>query len=188
MKIPLEISFRNVDKTDDIENLIREKAAKLDKICHYLTSCHIAVERRQQHQRSGNPYRVCIYMGIPPRHEIVIKRETSKGDMHDPLTKVLRDAFETAYIKLQGVAERRRGEVKTHPEQETMAFVVKLFSKEGYGFIKTFEGREIYFHKNSVLHNDFDRLEIGTGVRFVLEKGEKGPQASTVQIVDKPSA
>lgn len=40
--------------------------------------------------------------------------------------------------------------------------------------------------KNSILHNDFNRLEIGTGVNFSLEQGEEWPQASTVKIVDKP--
>ena len=39
-----------------------------------------------------------------------------------------------------------------------------------------------------MLHDGFDRLEIGTAVRFEQEEGEKGPQASTVQIVDKPGA
>jgi cold shock CspA family protein len=64
--------------------------------------------------------------------------------------------------------------------------VYKLFPEEGYGFLKTPDGREIYFHRNSVLNNEYDRLEIGTGVRFVAEVGEKGLQASTVLVVDKP--
>ena len=34
--------------------------------------------------------------------------------------------------------------------------------------------------------NDFDRLEIGTGVQWHEEQGDKGPQASTVRIIDKP--
>jgi hypothetical protein len=46
----------------------------------------------------------------------------------------------------------------------------------------------IYFHRNSVLEGDFDRLEVGTGVNFFEhdDEGEHGPQASTVRIVDKP--
>jgi hypothetical protein len=36
------------------------------------------------------------------------------------------------------------------------------------------------------LHDDFERIEIGTGVRFFATEGEKGLQASTVQIIDKP--
>jgi cold shock CspA family protein len=44
---------------------------------------------------------------------------------------------------------------------------------------------EIYFHRNSVLDADFDKLKIGTEVRFVEEAGDKGPQASTVKVVGK---
>jgi cold shock CspA family protein len=48
---------------------------------------------------------------------------------------------------------------------------------------------EIYFHRNSVINNDFDRIEVGTGVRYVAQQDEQGLlHASTVQIVDKPGA
>jgi cold shock CspA family protein len=57
---------------------------------------------------------------------------------------------------------------------------------EGYGFLMTPDGRELYFHRHSVLHDDFERLAVGTEVRFEEEEGEKGPQASTVQVVNKP--
>lgn len=68
-----------------------------------------------------------------------------------------------------------------------VAIVTQIFPQEGYGFLRTVdEDREIYFHKNSVLHNDFERLTVGTGVRYVEEEGEKRPQATTVQIVNKP--
>jgi len=39
-----------------------------------------------------------------------------------------------------------------------------------------------------VLHDDFERLEVGTGVRCFPRECEKGPQTSTVQIIDKPGA
>jgi len=60
-----------------------------------------------------------------------------------------------------------------------------LLRREAYGFIKSLDGREIYFHKNSLPAGEFDRLEIGTGVRWAEEQGEKGPQASSLRIVDK---
>jgi cold shock CspA family protein len=61
--------------------------------------------------------------------------------------------------------------------------VVKLFPEEGHGFLESEDGREVYFHRNSVLGRGFDRLDIGNEVRFVEERGEEGPQASTVAIV-----
>ena len=37
-----------------------------------------------------------------------------------------------------------------------------------------------------MLHDAFERLAVGTEVRFDESEGDKGPQASTVQIVNKP--
>jgi cold shock CspA family protein len=99
---------------------------------------------------------------------------------------VIRDAFDAASRQLKALKEKQRNRVKTHEAQETTAIVTKLFPEEGYGFIRTLDDLEVYFHRNSVLNNDFDRIEIGTGVHFFIEDGEEGPQASTVRIVDKP--
>jgi len=82
------------------------------------------------------------------------------------------------------MVEQQRGDEK--PPHEPRALVVRLFPNARYGFLKTPDGREIYFHRNSVLHDDFERLAIGTEVRFDEEEGDKGPQASSVQVVNKP--
>jgi cold shock CspA family protein len=188
MQIPLEITFRDVRKTEAIEKLILEKVAKLEKTCDYMVSCRIAVEMPQRHQQTGNPFRVRIDLRVPPGHELVIKRESSQGKINGTLPQTLREAFSAAGRQLKELVKKQRAEVKTHPEQEQIAFVEKLFRKEGYGFIRTKDGREMYFHRNSVLNNDFQRLKIGTGVRFEEAPGVKGPQTSTLQIVDKPGA
>jgi ribosome-associated translation inhibitor RaiA len=188
MQIPLQITFRGVEKTEAIEKVIRKKARKLERICSYITSARVAVESSQTHQRSGSPYRVRIHLNVPPGHELVVKREESEGHLHEQPPTIVRAAFEAAERQLKELVQRQRGEVKSHPEQEKMAFIDKLFPEEGYGFLKTVEGRVLYFHRNSVLSDDFDRLEIGTGVRYVEAMGEEGPQASTVQIFDKPGA
>jgi cold shock CspA family protein len=52
----------------------------------------------------------------------------------------------------------------------------------GYGFIETADGREIYFHRNSILNDDFGRLRIGAAVRFAEESGDRDPQASSVWV------
>lgn len=187
MKLPLEITFRGIRKTENLENFIRKKAAKLDQICDDLMSCRVAVERTQKHQRSGSPYRVRIQMRVPPGHELVAKKETGQSELQDPLTKVLSETFESAYMQLRRQVEKRRGHIKAPSEEKAMGIVVKLFREQGYGFLKTIDtGKDVYFHRNSVIENGYDRLEMGTAVRFVEVPGEEGPQASTVAIVDKP--
>ncbi len=187
----LEVTYRNVEKREAVEDLIREKVTKLEQVASDLVSCRVSIERPQQGQRagkkSGNPFRVRIDMGVAG-NELVTTRDAGKGDMHDSTEKVLRDAFAAARRQLKEYMDRKRGEVKVHAAPGITALVSRIFRGEGYGFLTTLDGREIYFHRNSVLHGDFDRLEVGTGVRFTEEEGEKGPQASTVQIIDKPGA
>jgi cold shock CspA family protein len=96
----------------------------------------------------------------------------------------LRDAFDSACRQLEDYVRRRRGSVKAL-ETAPHARVSKLFPREGYGFLSTPDGREIYFHRHGVLHGAFDRLEVGTEVSFVEAAGKQGPQASTVKLVGR---
>ena len=187
MQIPLEMSFRNVKKTKTLEALLQKKITKLETICSYITSCQIAIEKPNQHQHNGNPFRVRISLSIPPSHKLVVRRESTEGDLHDDLRAVIGNAFDAARRQLKKLVEKQRNEVKTHLTNKTNGFVSKLFRDEGYGFIQSVNGGEIYFHRNSVLNGEFDRLKIGTGVYFHREEGEDGPQASTLQVIDKLS-
>jgi cold shock CspA family protein len=101
---------------------------------------------------------------------------------HRELRQAIDDAFKAMGRRLQDYARRQRRDVKTH-EPPSRAHVSKLVPAEGYGFLETPGGREIYFHQNSVLDGGFRHLKIGTAVSFVEEAGDKGPQASTVQLV-----
>jgi cold shock CspA family protein len=60
--------------------------------------------------------------------------------------------------------------------------VTKVFPLEGYGYIETPDGREIYFHANSVINNRFKSLKLGSKVSFTEEAGE---QAGTVRLIAK---
>lgn len=188
MEIPLEIAYHGLEKDETVDKIVRNYAASLEDVCDHLVSCRIVLERPHAHQESGNPYRVRILVRVPPGQELVVKRETSEGDLHDHLIKVVSDAFDAMTRKLRETVERQQGQVKEHPEQQVQALVVRIFKDKGFGFLKTPEGREIYFHENSVLHGDFRRMEPGTGVRFAEELGEEGPQATSVAIINKPGA
>jgi len=103
---------------------------------------------------------------------------------HRDLRLAIRDAFCAASRRLQDYVRRHRLAVKTH-EPALRARVSRIFPDRGYGFLETPSGRAIYLHRSSVLHDAFGRLEVGTLVRFAEERGEHGPQASTVEIVGR---
>jgi hypothetical protein len=67
MQVPLNMTFRNVRKSADLEALIRKQARKLERVCSHLVSCRIAVEKPQAHQKSGNPFRVRVDVTCPRR-------------------------------------------------------------------------------------------------------------------------
>ncbi len=186
MQLPLDISYRNIKKTPAIDDLVRSKAKKLEEVCDHIMGCHIAIEQTHTHPEKGSPYRVRIDLTVPPNHEVVAEKSPDTGIQYDSLQVVIRDAFEAARRQLKELAEKQQNRVKSHPEQVTAGIITKLFPSEGYGFLKAFDDQEIYFHCNSVLHDDFDRLTVGTGVQFFLSQGEEGPQASTVRLINKP--
>jgi cold shock CspA family protein/ribosome-associated translation inhibitor RaiA len=185
MQNPVTMSFRNVRKNPAIETLIRKQAAKLERVCDHIVSCRVAVEKPQEHQKSGNPFRVRIDATVPPEHELVVIREAGEGDLHQQLSTVIRNGFGALRRQLRKLVDKQHGDVKAHPEQEVGGFVVRLFRDQGYGFIKATDGHEIYFHKNSLAAGNFDRLAVGSGVQWVEQQGDKGPQASTVRVMDK---
>lgn len=184
MQVPPQIDFRHIDRTPELERLINEKIARLEKFCDHITSCRVAVERPHRHESGGNPYRVRIDINVPPGHEVVVTKNPGDHDPHDELRTVINNSFRAAERQLKELTDRQQSEVKTH--EEPHALVSKIFPDQGYGFLRTLEGREVYFHKNSVIEHEFDDLAIGTEVRFAQTMGEKGPQATTVHIVNKP--
>ena len=176
MKLPLQITARNIDLPEAIKEEIREKVEKLDKFYGRIMRCRVVVEVPHRHHREGILFNVRIDMTVPGA-ELVVKREPNKE-----LEVAVKDAFDAARRQLEDFARQQRGDVKHH-EELPLACISSLFLDKGYGFLTTPEGREIYFHEHSVLNRDFRHLKIGMEVRFVEEKGEKGPQASTVLVL-----
>ena len=188
MQKPLEITFRDVERNDNLLDLIEDEVNKLEKIHDNLIGGHLAVEKPHKHPNSGSPYRVRLAIEAPGSPEIVVIHKPREGKMHEDLPVVIRNVFDTTRRRLKKLLDKQRGDTKVHPKQQAGAVVSKIFPEEGYGFLRTIDNREIFFHRNSVLQDDFDRLEIGTGVSFTEEMGQKGLQASTVHIEDKPGS
>ena len=60
----------------------------------------------------------------------------------------------------------------------------RLISDRGFGFIKTEEGKELFFYRNELQRVDFNSLKEGQQVEFEVGKGRDGrPQAVKVRLV-----
>ena len=187
MEEQLKIVYRNIlpAHKEALDPIIREHAAKLDKYFPKIVNCRVVVEKPQDKHHVGNLYRTTITLVVPHK-EIVVNREHPHHHSHEDLFVTVSHAFDDAARQLEEYARIRGKELKDH-DLLPHGVIHKLYLKDGYGFIQGSGGREVYFHKNSVL-DGFEKLEIGTEVRFEEEEGEKGPQASTVKIVRKEHA
>jgi len=181
MQVPLEISTRWIDLSPPLEAELRKRAGRLERYSDRITSCRIAVERPTgNHHQEGGPYRVRVDVTVPGSELVADKSD-------EELYAAVRGAFEAAERQVDDWSERRRGFVKGGvPEIPGEGRVVRIFEEPGYGFIAEENGREIYFHRNAVLNPPgFEKLEVGSRVRFTEEEGVAGPQASTVSLAGK---
>lgn len=201
MTFPIQVTFRNVEATPGIEAWVRKQAEKMETFHQRIVRCRVVIDFSHRHLRRGNRYLVKVLLSVPggqvtarnlaapvdPEKLLEEGRKVKKFEIAAPqkeLRQAIVDAFHSAGRRLQDKVRLQRGKVKTH--EEAVAQIVEVFPAQGYGFLETFEGRRIYFHKNSVLNNAFSDLTRGATVRFAEEKGEKGPQATTVQLL-RPS-
>ncbi len=89
------------------------------------------------------------------------------------------DIFEREVHELR--VKRRDMSRERIPRPPCLGVVDRIFPEEGYGFILTDDGEQVYFHRNAVKEDlDFDRLEEAERVALNFEPGEKGPQATVV--------
>ncbi|HWR98435.1 MAG TPA: HPF/RaiA family ribosome-associated protein [Candidatus Methanoperedens sp.] len=183
MKLPLQIAFRGMEPSEVLEAKVRERADALDSFADDIMSCRVVVETLHKHRRRGNLFHVGVDLKVPGE-EIAVSREHPLHHSHTDAYVAVRDAFDEVRRRLQDHERRIRGQVRAHavPAHGRIALVNP---DEGYGFIATPDGREVYFHAHSVLDAAFADLRVGDEVRFSEETGEKGPQATTVQPIGK---
>ena len=59
--------------------------------------------------------------------------------------------------------------------------IKRVVRDRGYGFIRSSDGQEVFFHRNGLQQMDFDSLKEGLTVEFEVEQSEKGPRATNVR-------
>lgn len=187
MAMPLEITFHNMDHSDAVEARVREKVEHLEKISDRLTHCRVTIEAPHRHLRKGNTYHVRILLDAP-QGQVAVSRDPGHAHAHEDVYVAIRDAFDAAERQLKQHRQKLRGDVKSH-DVPLQGRIGGLFPIEDHGFIKTNDGREIYFHRNAVVDGSFDELEEGQVVELVVSHGDNGagPHASTVKLISPMS-
>jgi cold shock CspA family protein/ribosome-associated translation inhibitor RaiA len=176
---PVHVTFHGVERDDQLEESIRSYVAHLPRFHPRIHGVDVTVTSTRSH-RTGNQWRVKIRVSIPGR-DVVGGDHHSRAREHENPFYALSDAFRAVERQLADDNRMRKGFIKSRSEESLQqALVARL--DDDHGFLETPDGRDIYFHRHSVLDDRFDDLLIGGVVRFAEEQGEQGPQASTVHM------
>lgn len=181
MKTEVHLSCKGVELAPEEESLVRAEVEKLERFFDRLVACRVVVSAPHRYA-GGQPVAWTIRLALTvPGGELAVNRQAKPSFRH-----ALQDTFDAARRQLQDHAHELRGDVKL-PTGAPMGVVTRLFGYEGYGIISADDGREIYFHRNSVPDGEFDHLAVGVKVRYVESEGKQGPQASTVVSLGRPA-
>lgn len=182
MPIPLEITFESgLTPSDALRRRIGKEAEKLEKFHDRIVSCRVAVKGRSHRRKHGDLFDVRLQISTPGGRDIVIDRNPPENHAHEDAYVAIRDAFNAARRKLQDLHRRQQGQTKAH-EAPGEGRILRL-NKEGYGFIESADGREIYFHRNAVTNKSRAGLRKGARVRFLETETDGLVQASSVHLL-----
>ena len=172
-----------------VEARIHKKIEELERVHDRLIGCHVVVDMPEHRSHKGNLYEVNIELSVPGGPPIVVGNRHHDKQQYEDVYVAMRDAFNAAKRQLQSRLRKQRGKVKHH-EPPPHGRVWHLVPDERYGFIMSADETEIYFHEHALVGVEYDDLEIGAPVRYVVheKEGAKGPQASTVERISSPSA
>jgi cold shock CspA family protein/ribosome-associated translation inhibitor RaiA len=173
----LKVESRHVELKKGWQIKIDEEKEKLIK--HYagfVLHLRVAIEATTHHKEGG--YEVKIVATVP-NDTVVVSR---KGELVRPL---LIEAFDVLSLQLKEILRKKRKAQKNAEvplEGDRVGIVNKVSPHESYGFITSFDEREIYFHENALKNSTIDDLMEGDSVIYGESFGDKGPQASWVRV------
>src|SRR6516165_12833808 len=170
-----QIEFQGITASTKIQATIEEHMTALEQRWGRITACRVVLKGPGERHRKGGLYEIHIRLALPDGHEVNVERTPVADERYADLDFAVNNAFKRARLQLQNSLRRARGQVKRH-EHAASGTVVRLDPSGEFGFLETDDGREIYFHRNSVLDGAYSRLAAGSRVTFAEEAGEKGAQ------------
>ena len=163
------------DVEADLDRILKDRMVAADDEEDWLANVAEDIHRERRRQ-------IHVAAGEPPQDSSLAatyaKLESAELD-----SATVADALAGALVS--PVITAHPTETRRRTVFDTQHRITQLMRLRMRGHHHTDDGREIYFHRNSVLNGGFARLKPGTAVAFAEEDGEKGPQASTVRLLGK---
>ena len=106
MHSPVEIHFHGIEKSEAIEERVREKVSKLEKHFSRMTHCRVVLEAPHRSPQKPKVFQIKIEIGLPRRQPIVVCHEREGSHANEELPLAIRDAFAAARRKVDDVGSK----------------------------------------------------------------------------------
>ena len=184
MDTPLQIAFKDMDRSDFLDALIRERARRLETFHGHIVGCRVVVETPFRSAEGAKPpLGIAVEVTVPGAKMLIAKEHQQRHDAKADHAAVVNRAFEHIERQLEEHKDIRRGDVKSSEAIGQTGRVVRLFPEQNYGFIEVAGSPDLYFTRNAVQGTGYDELAVGAMVRVTIAttEGPMGPQASSVR-------
>jgi len=121
---PVQISFRNMAVAPELEEEVRSRVAWLDSFYPRIVGCRVLLQAPHRHRH--RPLHIRIELSLPGE-DVIVDHEPAldttarsprtgyvRGADHPDAHVAIREAFDVVRRRLEDVARRKRGDVKTH--------------------------------------------------------------------------
>ncbi len=174
----LKVEARHLDMRKGWQVKIEEERDKLIRhYANFVLHLRVTIEATPSYKEGG--YEVRLVASVP-NDTVVVKRW---GEKVRPL---LVEAFDVLGLQLKEIVRKKQNHKSPKipgavSALKTAGTIRRLFPEESYGFILTSDQQEVFFHENSLKDVNMADLDEGDEVLFVMEDGDKGPQAAWVK-------
>lgn len=124
MRIPLQITFRQMQPSLALEARIRTLVTRLEKFSEHIMGCCVIAEPAAHHQHQGFLYTFRIDITLPDG-EIAIRHAHPTDHAHEDPYVASGDSFRAARRKLVSYEHKRRHDVKHHGDAARNSEVVR---------------------------------------------------------------
>lgn len=175
MRVPLEITFRNLENTPAISAYIRGLYSKLEQFSESITSCKVVVEIDQKHKTTPVMHNVRVHLNLPGKELATI------GNTNSNLYRAVHNAFNKIQRQMDDYIQTLDGHIKHHADT-LEGRIVRVFKKRQFGFIETASGDEYYFSYSNCTNLNRAQPVIGANVKFIEDAHGDSLQAHRVKV------
>ena len=156
---------------------ICEQADKLVQFYTGINSSRVTLAKLHKHHSRSKHFQVRV--DIQTRgHELVAGRETDQSQAYTDVYVAVRDVFKAMRRQLEDLVRHQKGHVKHHG-QRPHDHITEISPDRRFGRIESADGRWLFFHRNSLIGEGMDKLQVGTPVCFVKDISDESPHASS---------